>query len=53
MKKDKDNEKLDIPKLNEIIKVSRNILKIMFAFMIIGLILVTTYLIKEWKLLNF
>ena len=53
MKKDKDNEKLDIPKLNEIIRVSRNILKIMFAFMIIGLILVTTYLIKEWKLLNF
>lgn len=53
MKKDKDNEKLDIPKLNEIIKVSRNILKIMFAFMIIGLILVTTYLIKEWKLINF
>lgn len=53
MKKDKDNEKLDIPKLNEIIKVSRKILKIMFAFMIIGLILVTTYLIKEWKLLNF
>lgn len=53
MKKDKDNENLDIPKLNEIIKVSRNILKIMFAFMIIGLILVTTYLIKEWKLLNF
>lgn len=53
MRKDKDNEKLDIPKLNEIIKVSRNILKIMFAFMIIGLILVTTYLIKEWKLLNF
>ena len=53
MKKDKDNEKLDIPKLNEIIKVSRNILKIMFAFMIIGLILVTTYLIKEWRLINF
>ena len=53
MKKDKDNEKLDIPKLNEIIKVSINILKIMFAFMIIGLIPVTTYLIKEWKLLNF
>ena len=53
MKKDKDNEKLDIPKLNEIIKVNRNILKIMFAFMIIGLILVTTYLIKEWRLINF
>lgn len=53
MKKDKENEKLDIPKLNEIIKVSRNILKIMFAFMIIGLILLTTYLIKEWKLLSF
>lgn len=49
----KDNEKLDIPKLNEIIKISRNILKIMFAFMIIGIILVSTYLIKEWKLLSF
>ncbi len=45
----KDNEHIDIPKLNEVIKVGRNILKLGWALMIIGLILLSTFLIKEWN----
>src|SRR5574344_436059 len=52
MKKD-DKEKVDIPKLNEVIKISRNMLKVVWAAMIVGLILITTYLFKEWKIFEF
>ena len=45
----KDNEHIDIPKLNEVIKVGRNILKLGWALMIIGLILLSTFVIKEWN----
>jgi len=52
MKKD-DNIKVDIPRLNEVIKISRNMLKVMWVFMIIGLFLILTFLVKEWHLLEF
>lgn len=52
MKKE-NNEKVDIPKLNEVIKISRNMLKVAWAFMIIGLVVLVTYLFKEWKILEF
>lgn len=46
----KDNEHIDVPKLNEVIKVGRNILKLGWALMIIGLILLSTFVIKEWNI---
>ena len=52
MKKD-NNEKLDIKRLNDIIKTGRNILKFSWAFMLVGVVLLFTFLIKEWKLLEF
>lgn len=52
MKKE-NNEKVDIFKLNEVLKISSNMLKVMWALMIIGLIVLVTFLFKEWKILNF
>lgn len=49
----KENEKkLDVSRLNEIIKIGSNMLKVMWVLMIVGAILLATYLIKEWKLLH-
>ena len=49
----KDNEKLDIPKLNEIIRVGRNILKLGWVLIIVGVVLLSTVIFKEWKILEF
>lgn len=49
----KENEKkLDVSRLNEIIKIGSNMLKVMWVLIIVGAILLATYLIKEWKLLH-
>ena len=49
----KENEKkLDVSRLNEIIKIGSNMLKVMWVLMIVGAILLATYLIQEWKLLH-
>lgn len=53
MKNENNKEKIDVPRLNEVIKIGRNMLKVAWAFMIIGLIVLVTYLFKEWKLLEF
>lgn len=52
MKKD-DKEKIDIPRLNDLIKLGRNMFKALWVVMIIALILLITYILKEWKLLEF
>lgn len=49
-KKSKDNE-LDIKTLNNIIKTGNRILTIGYFVAIVSLILIGTYLIKEWKIL--
>ena len=49
----KEKIKVDIPKLNEVIKTGSNMLKVAWFFMIIGLIVLITYLFKEWKILSF
>ena len=46
--KDKKEEKINVKKLNEVIKLSRNILNIMYILGIIALIILTTYLLKDW-----
>ena len=49
----KDNEKMDIPKLNEVIKVGGKILKLGWLLIIVGVFLLCTFLFKEWKVLDF
>ena len=51
MKKD-NNEKLDVKRLNEVIKTGGNILKLSWVLMLVGVILLVTFLIKEWNLLE-
>lgn len=50
-KKEKEKE-LDIEGLNEIILISKKILKIGFIMAVIALIVLGTYLIKEWSVLK-
>lgn len=52
MKKE-NNEKLDLKRLNEVIKTGRNILKLSWVLMLVGVILLITFLVKEWNLLEF
>lgn len=51
-KKIKDKE-IDITSLNSILKTGRRLINIGFFMAIVCIILLATYLIKEWKLLNF
>ena len=50
-RKYKDKE-VDITSLNHILKTSRRIMDIGYIMAIVALILLGTYLIKEWKVLN-
>ena len=47
----KDKE-IDITSLNQILKTSKKIINIGYFMAIIAIILLTTYLVKEWKLLE-
>ena len=47
----KDN-KLDYNRVNEVVYISKNILKIILILSIFSLILLFTYILKEWKLLS-
>ncbi len=51
-KKD-DNGKLDIKSLNNILFTGKKIMKIGYFMAVVCLILLATYLIKEWKILSF
>ncbi|NLA33758.1 MAG: AI-2E family transporter, partial [Tenericutes bacterium] len=49
----KKNKELDVPRLNEIIKISNHLLKIFYPLMIAGAILLITFVLNEWKVLSF
>jgi len=49
----KKREKLDIENINEVISLSKKLLKIGLIIAIIVLIALATYLIKTWKILEF
>lgn len=51
MLKPKKNDTVDIPRLNEVIKLSRNILKIVFILIIVLLIYMGTSLLRTWNIL--
>ncbi len=48
----KEDKKIDYAKLNEVIKLSRDILKIILILGIVSLVVLASFLIKEWKLFN-
>lgn len=50
--KNKDKE-IDISSLNHILRVSRNIIDIVFIMAIVMVVLLGTYLVKEWKIFHF
>lgn len=50
LKKDKKEEKINISKLNDVISISRTILKISLSLIVLGVVLLITYLFKEWEL---
>ncbi len=49
----KKHEKLDVENLNEVISITKKLLKIGFTFAIIALIAIATYLLKTWKVFEF
>lgn len=48
----KDTQKIDYPKLNEVIKLTRDILKIVLALVIVTVIVLGSFLLKEWKVFS-
>lgn len=53
MKKVKRNEELDVKELNEVIYTSKKILKVGFFIAIVCVVLLFTYLMKEWHVFRF
>ena len=49
----KDNKGINITKLNNVIKTSDKLLKTLWFLLIVGVILLITYIFKEWKILEF
>ncbi|MDD3187306.1 MAG: AI-2E family transporter [Bacilli bacterium] len=49
----KDNDKLDVKKVNELVSLSKKILNIAYIFIIILGIYAVTILFKEWKIIDF
>ena len=46
------SDKVDYEKLNELIRFSRNFVKLIFGVSIVALIVLITYIGKEWKLMH-
>lgn len=51
-KKRKDTE-IDFSSLNDILSIGKKLFRIFYAVTIIVLVVLATYLLKEWKILNF
>ena len=51
-KKDNDEKKLNIDKINEGVVLLNKMLKILFIVLIIAAIMIVTYVIKEWKVFD-
>lgn len=48
----KENKNIDYPRLNEVIKLSRDILKIVLVLGIFSLIVLGSYILREWKIFS-
>ena len=53
MKLFKQNDKLDIEAVNEVVSLSKKILNIFYAAMIIGIVLILTIIVREWGIFKF
>lgn len=49
----KNKEKLNIEQINEVVSLSRKILHVFYAVMLIAIVFIATILIKEWGILTF
>ena len=52
-KKVKNKKELDVKELNEVIYIGKKILKVGFFIAIVGVVLLATYLMKEWNVFRF
>lgn len=50
--KKKNDKNIDYPRLNEVIKLSRDILKIVLVLGIVVLIVLGSYILREWKIFD-
>ena len=50
--KKKSEEKLNYNKLNEVISVSKTILNIILILAVASFVILCTYILKEWKILD-
>lgn len=50
--KKKNDKNIDYPRLNEVIKLSRDILKIVLVLGIVTLIVLGSYILREWKIFD-
>lgn len=48
----RSNDKVDYVKLNELITLSRNFMKLIFTVSIVALVVLITQIVKEWKILS-
>ena len=48
----KDDKKIDYFRLNEVIKLSRDILKIVLILIVLTLIVLGSYILREWKIFS-
>lgn len=52
-RKNKEREEIDTHRLNEVIKISRDILKIVFVLILFLLVYLVTLLLRQWNVLPF
>lgn len=52
-RKKRNTDELDVEKINESVNLLNKILKIMFVVLIIVAIMIVTFVVKEWKILDF
>ena len=53
LRKNKENNSVDFGSLNSILRTSKKLVNICYFMAIVSLVLIATFIIKEWHLLNF
>ena len=53
MKLFKQNDKLNIEEVNEVVSLTKRILHLFYIAMVIAMILIVTIIVREWGILQF
>ncbi len=53
LSRNSDDKKLDFSSLNHILRVGKNLINILYFLAIVGIILLGTYLLKEWNIFGY